>query len=367
MMARGSRASPTAARLTEFANAEQIAASRSRVTEDPGDPGDPGDNGDPGDDRRSEVPELDVLVIGGSGVDTIVRVDELRVPTGDYVPVPAIRDYVAHSGNGAALGFHALGLSTRFIDYLGDDEQGALIRARYAARGLDFRTLPAPAGTPRSVNLVDRQGRRFSFYDGRHPDDLRLPAGFYQPHVAQARHVHVSRSHFNQDIFPDLVAADVTVSTDLHAWDGQDASAHPYAFQSDFVFMSAATVREKAPRVLEEVIERGRAIVAVATDGENGGFVAARGLPGVQRFRAAVPAPERPVVDSNGAGDAFATAFLFAWFQSADVERSVTAGALAGAFACGSPGTHEEMITARQLAAAQDASRRSAGTAGARA
>ncbi|NEE52157.1 carbohydrate kinase family protein, partial [Streptomyces sp. SID8455] len=53
--------------------------------------------------------EYDVLVVGGSGIDSIVRVDELTVPDGDYLPVPPIRDYVAHTGNGVALGFHALG------------------------------------------------------------------------------------------------------------------------------------------------------------------------------------------------------------------------------------------------------------------
>lgn len=298
----------------------------------------------------------DVLVIGGSGVDTIVQVAELQVPPGDYVPVPPIRDYVAHTGNGVALGFHALGLSTRFIDYLGDDPAGRLIRARYADVGLDFHTLPAPAGTPRSVNLVDQQGRCFSFYDGRHPADLRLPTEFYRPHVAGARHVHVSRSHFNQEIFEDLAAAGVTVSTDLHAWDGVDPDAHPYAFGSDFVFMSAATVGGEAAETLRRIIELGRARVAVATDGADGCYVATRQDPTARHFPAVDP--ERPVVDSNGAGDAFVTAFLFTWFNGDPLAECVLAGSVAGAFACGSHGTHEELITGSQLAAAVDRSRR---------
>ena len=300
----------------------------------------------------------EVLVIGGSGVDTIVQVEELQVPPGDYAPVPPIRDYVAHSGNGVALGFHALGLSTRFIDYLGDDPAGRLIRARYAEVGLDFHTLPAPAGTPRSVNLVDQQGRRFSFYDGRHPDELRLPAEFYRPHVAGARHVHVSRSHFNQDVFEDLAAAGVTVSTDLHAWDGIDPGAHPYAFGADFVFMSAATVGDGAPETLRRIIGLGRARVAVATDGAAGCHVATRQDPGTVRHFPAVE-PERPVVDSNGAGDAFVTAFLFGRFNGDPLAECVLAGSVAGAFACGSQGTHEELITSGGLAAAVDRIRRS--------
>ncbi|NUS15967.1 MAG: carbohydrate kinase family protein [Streptomyces sp.] len=292
----------------------------------------------------------DVLVVGGTGVDTIVMVDELAVPGGDSRSVPPIRDYVAHTGNGVALGFQALGLATAFIDFLGDDPQGRMILERYAAAGLDFSHLPAPAGTPRSVNLVDREGRRFSFYDGRHPEDLRLPREFYLPFVERARHVHVSRSPHAEPVFADAARLGRTTSTDLHAWDGEDTSAHPWAFGADLVFLSAAAVGERIPEIMRRILAQGRASLVVATDGAAGCHVMERGDTAPRHFPAAVP--ERPVVDSNGAGDAFLTAFLHRRFSGAPVEECVLAGAVSGAFACGSPGTHEELIDAPELAAA---------------
>lgn len=292
----------------------------------------------------------DVLVVGGTGVDTIVLVDELSVPPGDSVGVPPIRDYVAHTGNGVALGFQALGLATGFIDFLGDDPQGRMILERYAAAGLDFAYLPAPAGTPRSVNLVDREGRRFSFYDGRHPHDLRLPRDFYLPYVERARHVHVSRSPHAEPVFADAVRLGRTVSTDLHAWDGEDASAHPWAYGADLVFLSAATVGERVAAVMRQIVGEGRASLVVATDGAAGCHVLERGAAAPRHFPAVTP--ERPVVDSNGAGDAFVTAFLHARFAGAPLEECVLAGSVSGAFACGSPGTHEELVDAPTLAAA---------------
>jgi sugar/nucleoside kinase (ribokinase family) len=292
----------------------------------------------------------DVLVVGGTGVDTIVLVDDLAVPGGDSVGVPPIRDYVAHTGNGVALGFQALGLATAFVDFLGDDPQGRMILDRYAAAGLDFHHLPAPAGTPRSVNLVDRQGRRFSFYDGRHPQDLRLPRDFYLPFVERARHVHVSRSPHAEPVFADAVRLGRTLSTDLHAWDGADSSAHPWAYGADLVFLSAAAAGERVPDVMRQILARGRAALVVATDGAAGCHVMERGDTAPRHFPAAVP--ERPVVDSNGAGDAFLTAFLHARFAGEPLERCVLAGSVSGAYACGSPGTHEELIDAAALAAA---------------
>ena len=69
----------------------------------------------------------DILVVGGAGIDTIVRVPDLQLPVADSLHVAPIRDYVAHTGNGVALGCHALGLRCKFIDFIGDDAQGAAI------------------------------------------------------------------------------------------------------------------------------------------------------------------------------------------------------------------------------------------------
>lgn len=162
------------------------------------------------------MPHYDVLVVGGAGVDTVVRVDALRIPPGDSLHVPPVHDYVAHTGNGVALGWHALGLTTKFIDFLGDDPQGHAVLAAYARRGLDFSHVVSPHGTPRGVNLVDAQGRRFSFYDSRHPADLRLPRDFYLPHLERARHVHLSIIGHNRDLYEDIHRLGLTSSTDLH-------------------------------------------------------------------------------------------------------------------------------------------------------
>lgn len=302
--------------------------------------------------------EYDALVLGGVGVDTIVRVDELTVPPGDSLSVPPIRDYVAHTGNGVALGFHHLGLRTKFLDYLGDDVQGAMVLEAYAEHGLDFSSLPAPAGTPRSVNLVDAAGRRFSFYDGRHPEDLRLPAGFVEPFARRSRHVHVSISHVNLDLYEVLERLDgVTTSTDLHAWDGVNPHQRTFAQRSDLVFMSAARLPEQDRRaeVMAGILAEGRARLVVATDGGNGCFLLTRDDPAPRHFPAPAPLPGRGIVDSNGAGDAFVTGFLHAWFAGLDLVDCVRSGQISGTYVCGTAGTHTSFIDAATLAKATDA------------
>ncbi|MFH8368324.1 carbohydrate kinase family protein [Streptomyces sp. NPDC018031] len=286
--------------------------------------------------------DYDVLVVGGTGVDTIVRVDALRMPPGDSVFVPPVVDYVGHTGNGVALGFHHLGVATKFIDFLGDDAQGRMVLDAYARHGLDFSHVVSEHGTPRGVNLVDPQGRRFSFYDGRHPGQLRLPRDFYLPWLERTRHVHLSIVGHNRDMYPDIRRLGVSSSTDLHDWDGQDAHHRTYALDSDIVFLSAAALGDRPDPVLHAVIDQGRARLVVATAGADGCHLLVRGEDTVRRFPATVP--ERPVVDTNGAGDAFVTAFLHAHFAGRPVEECVLAGSVSGAFACGSAGTHTEFI-----------------------
>lgn len=65
---------------------------------------------------------LDLLVIGGLGVDIRARVPILPLPAADSLPVPPIELRIGNTGAGVALAAHALGLRV------------ALDAARYAAR-----------------------------------------------------------------------------------------------------------------------------------------------------------------------------------------------------------------------------------------
>lgn len=308
---------------------------------------------------------IDVLVAAGSGIDTTVRVEALPVPPSDSVPVPPIRDWVAHTGNGYALGLHILGLATTFIDMIGDDPQAELILAAYRRHGLDFRYRLSPAGTPRAVNLVDATGRRQSFFDGRHPADLRMPEDLYLPLVRRSRHVHMSIMNINRDMYDAVDASGASSSTDLHDWDGDNPHHREYALRSDVVFLSATALGDRRDEVMTGILTDGRAHTVVATDGANGCFVKRESLP-VKYFPAI--RPDRDLaglsewqgwssVDSNGAGDAFGSGFLSYHLAGASLTECVTAGMVAGAFACRGTGTHTEFIDAATLNAACDALR----------
>ncbi|MFC4058835.1 carbohydrate kinase family protein [Planomonospora corallina] len=290
----------------------------------------------------------DVVVLGGTGVDSTVYVPALPLPYADTYAVPPVLDRIGNTGSGVALGCHALGLRVLIADLVGDDPQGRLVREHFAARDIEAAWATAPQGTRRSVLLVGPDGRRTSLFDVRDAPGERLPRELYLDAVRTARHVHVSINDFCRHVYPDLADRPAaTISTDLHDWDGENGHHWDFALSSGLVFLSATALGDRREEVMRTILGAGRAETVVCTAGADGCHVLdAEGL----RHVPAVT-PPGPVVDSNGAGDAFVSGFLYGRLHGRPATECARLGAIAGAHACTVPGTHEDPITAAALLA----------------
>jgi acarbose 7IV-phosphotransferase len=291
--------------------------------------------------------QYDLLVVGGVGIDTIVRVPSLPLKVADSIHVGPVIDYVAHTGNGVALSSQALGRRTKFIDFIGADPQADLIHARYRERNLDFSYIVHESGTRRSVNLVDPSGRRLSLYDGRHPDELRMPRDFYLPFLREARSAHFSIMPWARHLYGDALELGVSVSTDLHDWDGENNYYHDFAYRSDLVFLSTAALGGRHEEVMRHIFDRGRAAAVVAMAGADGSYLLERSGGAVLHFGCA--GLGLPLVDSNGAGDSFVSAFLYGRSLGLPLETCMRLGAISGEYACGFHGTAEVFIDREKL------------------
>ncbi|MCK1818433.1 PfkB family carbohydrate kinase [Streptomyces sp. XM83C] len=296
--------------------------------------------------------DIDVLVLGGAGVDTIVYVPELPLPYRDSYPIDSgIRTRAGQTGDFTALGLAALGLTVHHLDLLGDDPEGDLVRAFHRDHGIALTAVPQPAGTKRAVNLVGPDGRRLSLYDtSRSRPGDRLPENTVRALAARARHAHVCITPPCADLLPLLRETGVTVSTDLHDWDGVNPYHEPFAFGADIVFLSAAAL-DDPETVMRDIAGRGRARLVVATAGAEGALLLADG----ELTRVPALAPPAPVVDSNGAGDAFAAAFLHGLLDGEPPERCARRGTVAGAHACTVPATEAAALTREELLARETA------------
>lgn len=289
--------------------------------------------------------ETDILVLGGAGVDTIVYVPQLPLPYADSYMVPAIETRAGQTGDFVALGVHALGLRTHHIDMIGDDDAGNLVRALHRDRGIALTEVPLPAGTKRAVNLVGPDGRRLSLYDNSRSQEAdRLPPETVGALAAVSRHAHVSITYPCAFALPTLREAGVTISTDLHNWDGAEAYHEAFAYEADLVFLSTAALVDPE-KTMRQIAERGRARAVVATAGAEGAYQLCDGelthIPAVT--------PPAQVVDSNGAGDAFVAGYLFGRLSGESPQRCGLYGAIAGAHACTVPATGTDLISRAEL------------------
>jgi sugar/nucleoside kinase (ribokinase family) len=276
---------------------------------------------------------MSVLVVGGTGIDTIVPVPALPVLGTDSVQVGPIHDFVAHTGTGVALALHALGVPVELVDAIGDDEPGRLIRAAFDRWGIPLRTALAPAGTRRAVNLMDPSGRRLSLYDARHSSGYRLPSTVYEALLPTVSHTHVSIMDWARHVLADVRAAGHSVSTDLHDWDGANPHHRDFAYGADLVFVSAAQLGERMADVVGDIFAHGVASIVVVTAGGDGAYLWPRESPQETVHQPAVD-PGSPIVNTNGAGDAFCAAFLASWLDGASPRTGLYRAAVAGAFAC---------------------------------
>ena len=268
------------------------------------------------------------LVIGGTGIDTVVPVADLPMLGADSArPRGPIEDHVSHTGTCVALGLRALGESVQVIDTVGDDEPGRRVVAAFRGWGIPLRVAPAPGGTRRAVNLMSPDGRRLSLYDGRDVPGYRLPAEFHDPLPAGIRHVHVTIMDWARHLLAPLRAAGVTISTDLHDWDGTNPHHRNFALGADVVFVSGVQL---ADGTAERILADGTASRVLVTHGADGADLITR----AGRTHRDAADPGAPIVDTNGAGDAFAAAFLAGWTAGNSDGECLVDATIAGAYAC---------------------------------
>ncbi|SFF42490.1 carbohydrate kinase family protein [Blastococcus tunisiensis] len=264
-----------------------------------------------------------VVVVGDVATDVVVVLSGEPAPGSDRPA--AIRTRGGGAGANVAAHLARLGAGTTLVGCVGDDAPGTGLAAELAAVGVELRLRTVP-GTPTGtiVSLVEPGGQRSMLAD--RGANLRLrPADV--PHPAPGEHLHLS-GYTLLDPGPRAAglaaleaAADAgcTVSLD-------PASTGPLAgygvdrFLADTARATMLLPNADEARLLTGCGDPGDAaralaarhrIVAVSLGAD--GALWASGDVLVHR-----PTHPADVVDTTGAGDAFAAGLLAAWLRSPD-------------------------------------------------
>ena len=277
---------------------------------------------------------LDVVGVGANSVDYVYRLPEFPAPDS-----PRAKIRIAHHGTSCGgqtattlCTCAAMGLRTRYVGTTGNDENGRLMRAELARRGVDItRTAVRSANNAFAVILLDEaQGERVVLWD--RASRLDLAPGEIDPGViGDARLLHVDDVDGEASIRAASMAreAGLPVTSDIErVGDRTEAliAAVTIPIFADHVLepLTGETDFERALRTLRR---RHQGMLCV-TLGARGAML----LDGDRLHHE--PAFPVAVSDTTGAGDVFRGAFIAALLRGASPEDILRCANAAAAISC---------------------------------
>lgn len=291
--------------------------------------------------------DFDALVVGNVGIDTNVYLPEGPLDLSLEGHFTQNLDCVGQAGGFSARGFAQLGYRTAFIGYVGEDFSGDFIKREFASDEINAEGLMIdPAGTGRSVNLVYPDGSRNSFYDGKGHLQLQPDLEICHSLLSRARIAHFSIPDWARTLLPAAQEAGVVISCDLQDIPTlEDPYREDFIREADILFFSGSTL-EDPEALMGKVISLYPEKLILAGLGNRGCALGTKH--GITHYPPVTL--DRPIVDTNGAGDSLAVGFLTSYIlEEMSLEESVKRGQICARYACSLRANSSTLITREQL------------------
>lgn len=286
-----------------------------------------------------------VLVVGGVSYDTLIYLDRFPQPTSHTVFAQGFHETVGSTGAGKALNLCRLGLRVTLHGLIGEDEAGDKVREVFRHEPLTFLYDLDPTGTPRHVNLMEAAGGRISIFGVPGSSDPQVDLGRLAPLVAGSDFVVLSIIHYVRGLIPYARQAGKEIWCDLHDYDGRNPYHQDFIDAADYLFMSSDALPDYQP-FMQTMHERGKRLVVCTHGWQGATALTAQGewieMPAISAYGQ---------VDTNGAGDAFFSGFLYGFAQGYPVRRclqtaTVTAGLCVASAELANPGLSARRVEA---------------------
>lgn len=232
-----------------------------------------------------------------------------------------------------------LGARCGYLSCVGGDQFGEAFLELWRGEGVDTSEVYVDAECRTGVYFVSLRPdgeREFTYYRSGSAASRMHPGRLRAEYLRKARILHTSGiSQAISDSCRDTVEAAIRLAREAGLTVSYDANARPQlrdsswlreTFRStvplvDILFLSEQDAELLFPQqgireTMESLADQGPRIVVLAR-GERGCLLAADGAPPGE-----VPGWEVEAVDTTGAGDAFAGAFLAEWIRGAEAEEA---------------------------------------------
>ncbi|MFC1887688.1 carbohydrate kinase family protein [Candidatus Cloacimonadota bacterium] len=290
---------------------------------------------------------FDVVVLGGAGIDTNIYLYTDEIDFDVEANFSENIDYIGQAGGYAARSYNKLGYKTAYIGFVGNDLQGEFIRTQFREDGIDISGLMIdPAGTKRSINFMYKDGKRKNFYDGKGSMILQPELALSNKILGKTKLAHVNIINWTRYLLPLLKRNGVIIASDIQdVVDIEDEYRYDYILNSDFVFFSAVNFPDPKP-VIEGFLKINVDLKLICGRGSEGCVYADKDR--ILDFEAVEL--DKPVIDSNGAGDSLAAGFLSSYVMDGfNLEDSITRGQIAARYCCSLKASTEDLINKQLL------------------
>ena len=269
----------------------------------------------------------EVVGIGALNWDRLLLVDRFA-KEGEEIVIKEFREEAGGSAANTIAGLGRLGVKCGFIGKMGSDKEGELILKAFEREGVDTKGIKRVEGRSGAVYaFVDDLGERSMYVKSGVNDNLLLN-DINSSYLRFARFIHISSFAGSTSIetikkIPELKGpAKLSFAPGFLSRRGRDFLT-PILKQCEILFLNekeAAALTGKPPSEAGAVLRREGLETVVVTMGSKGCIVVdeegAHEAFGIKTT----------VVDTTGAGDAFAAGFLYGTLKGFDASASARIG-----------------------------------------
>ncbi len=286
---------------------------------------------------------FDIVGCGALNLDELYRVQKLLDDDEGEVVFAG-----AYPGGSAANTIYALaklGLRTGFLGAVGDDDAGRILLESFRSVGVDTSgiVIKPKTKTGRALGFIDPQGRR-TLYIEPGANSLLRKADVDFSYVARTKFLHLSSFVGEEQwaIQCELVRA-LSPKTFISFAPGALLARRglrtlsPVLKRTHVLFLNRRELRllthTDDPEIGARSLLKAGSHIIVVTLGAEGSYV----TDGKRAYRIEAPRV-RKIVDTTGAGDAFAAGFLYGLFEERELRESAELGAQLAKLAVGQLG-----------------------------
>ncbi len=271
-----------------------------------------------------------VFVMGGASYDAIITLPEFPKPVPATFHRSAFKETVGSTGSGKALNLCKLGFEVNFHALIGTDWFAEQVKTAMQQPNLHFWYWQDPAGTQRHVNIMNQHGERISIFVNNSSAEPDLDYAQFRPVIAEADYVILNVTNYSRFAIPLCKELGKPIWTDLHDYDGKNPYMDDFIEASDYIFLSSDNYPDY--RIfMEKMITEGKELI-VCTHGKKGATALTKAGEWLE-----VGTMEVELLDSNGAGDAFFSGFLYGYSSGYETQKCLRLGSVSGGLCVTSP------------------------------